>query len=583
MRTEGGITFLSAGDPHSEHVFLFLPTGEDVATVFWPLFDGWNPPFYAVAPDMPGGLMTDAIACSAQSMSMPAYRILETCSGAFDAEMRWLQGVAAALVGSSGKISFVAHGLGATRAQEYHRRGYSPPLGKLILLSQPTDALYSQMVAPVGGCGPFSPLGGGALPAGLTARSVYATTRATGVTWPVLSPAAIEAPYLAWVGSANFNVSAWEFPFLHQYACQRSRDYMRGDGGGALPPYPPTLILFAKHNDSLIAWRDGQAAAIPPCASADWCTFRQVHIPAQTPAEVRDGQVSMYGHWPHLDSPHGVRGEIEEWLAADDGGDVSGGSVVVPRFGVRPLEEDGMRSDCFETYPLSTVCAAPLPGRGYDTKRFLHRNDCGQKPSVIYTSAYTVAALQTPLGTLTHNTSVAPYWTNGWCAFNMQPICADAILNRDYLFFAKSMRSPRDDTYDFHYCRLNGWLTKQVRTSVHSFDAHTSWATAECAARDAELQRDGEGSLAASTLASAPISLADRHSANESLRSARRRGSATCAYGGGWGHLNGAACDSAYCAYTFGDLGGGDYCVYDDCKGWDPVLGMPLRDNITRA
>lgn len=37
-----------------------------------------------------------------------------------------------------------------------------------------------------------------------------------------------------------------------------------------------------------------------------------------------------------------------------------------------------------------------------------------------------------------------------------------------------------------------------------------------------------------------------------------------------------AACDMAYCAYSFCELPDGTMGTYGQCKGWDPVKGMPL-------
>ena len=42
----------------------------------------------------------------------------------------------------------------------------------------------------------------------------------------------------------------------------------------------------------------------------------------------------------------------------------------------------------------------------------------------------------------------------------------------------------------------------------------------------------------------------------------------TCAMGS-------AACDMAYCAYTYCVKGDG-FGTYHECEGWDPVNGMPI-------
>ena len=43
---------------------------------------------------------------------------------------------------------------------------------------------------------------------------------------------------------------------------------------------------------------------------------------------------------------------------------------------------------------------------------------------------------------------------------------------------------------------------------------------------------------------------------------------------------DGPAPDIGYCAYTFGDLDPqypGEFCMYEECDGWDPDLGQLVQ------
>ena len=325
--SKGGQTFLSAGNPDAADVFIFLPTAFDVASVFYKLFNGWTPNFYAVAPDMPGGYVEPPIECKSQSPTAPATSILDLCATSFEEKMRWVRTTAVKLVGRSGKINFVAHGFGGLTAQEYHRRGYQPPIGKLVLISSPSDYLWSSMGREACNHSILQ------APAGSSANSKAAIVYSTGGTWPNIGPPIVEEPYKAWVGSATFMASFWNLPFYRAYACSLSSgwrisshveevgtyfQHANTKNAVLLPPLPSTLMLFGQdaQNTSVLAWPSAQAVAQPACAAAPWCTFEQVPIPAFTAAEAIDGRDVLYGNWLHLDNPLAVRASIESWVDA---------------------------------------------------------------------------------------------------------------------------------------------------------------------------------------------------------------------------------------------------------------------------
>jgi len=207
--------------------------------------------------------------------------------------------------------------------------------------------------------------------------------------------------------------------------------------------------------------------------------------------------------------------------------------------------------------PPCMLCGTPLPER--TDRAYVQRTDCGN-----HSPAIDIHALTTPLITYSRPAADGKPATNAWCELNLQKICADSIFNRDFLYQAKTI--PDVPAYDFHYCKLNGWLDPQIVALQNDFDAMDAKAKEVC--NSPRYLRHGWNSTITLT------QMASKYTpgllrGHPTLSEAEFIGAWTCAMGS-------SGCDMAYCAYTFCDKGNGDFGKYQECEGWDPVKGMPV-------
>lgn len=209
-----------------------------------------------------------------------------------------------------------------------------------------------------------------------------------------------------------------------------------------------------------------------------------------------------------------------------------------------------------ETFPdmngkLCHLCGMPLPERS--DRNYVQRTDCGnhsvfEHPEVWYKPIFQFNKEDSP----------------AFCELNYQKVCADAIVNRDWLYMAKSIdiRKSYGTTYDPVYCKLNGWLSPALKAVQHDFDGMKLKAEEFCSSQDQQR-----------------IMNMTFMSADQNYWQGYNRGVPTpeealdvalwnCAMGT-------AACDMTYCAYTFCEMNG-TIGTYEECEGWDPIKGMPF-------
>jgi len=251
-----------------------------------------------------------------------------------------------------------------------------------------------------------------------------------------------------------------------------------------------------------------------------------------------------------------------------------------------------------------SLCGRPLPGRGYDGKAvysstitpgttihapdYILRDDCGNHTTYNVPPLRKLEVSLTPVTWFNQQPSQAafPGWTNAWCETNGQKVCVDAVTNRDYMFQPKTYDIPRGFTFDFYYCKYNGWLSAESRAIVtRGFDAMHNDTVGFCAERNREFP------LASITSVSMqeyylPGLLGPQH--RPTPEQARYLGAWTCAMGGADGESTGSGCDQAYCHYTYGELdpaagASKAFCMYEECEGWDQMTGMPVGDYATLA
>jgi len=205
------------------------------------------------------------------------------------------------------------------------------------------------------------------------------------------------------------------------------------------------------------------------------------------------------------------------------------------------------------------LCGTPLPET--TDRAYVQRTDCGN-----HSFAIDHSALTTPLITFSHPASDGKPATNAFCELNLQKICADSIFNRDFLYQAKTLPEGVLPEYDFHYCKLNGWLDPQIVALQNDFDAMDAKAKAIC--NEPRYLQYGWNSTLTVTQVFEQYSkgLARGYPTRSE---AEYVGAALCAMGS-------IGCDMAYCAYSFCDKGNGNFGQTRECEGFDPVKGMPI-------
>lgn len=248
-----------------------------------------------------------------------------------------------------------------------------------------------------------------------------------------------------------------------------------------------------------------------------------------------------------------------------------------------------------------TLCGPPLPGRGYDGKmtytstihangdnlptkpNFVLRDDCGSYAPANYLSDTRYADYIYPGG------NPYPGVTNAWCELAAQLSSADAFVNRDALYMAKTLDVPRGYAFDFWFCKNNGFLSLEARRAVgEGFEAALAYSASFCARKARETN---VGNVTTGLLRSLYDAVMASDGCRPNQRQADLLGAWACAMGGTGGltrpeYSDGAATDLGYCTYTYGDLSPthpGEFCMYDECDGWDPDLGMPITQFQTAS
>lgn len=211
---------------------------------------------------------------------------------------------------------------------------------------------------------------------------------------------------------------------------------------------------------------------------------------------------------------------------------------------------------------LCMLCNKPLPERS--NKQYTEfRTDCGKMSSAGGPNA---SILSMPAVKLTeaHEDGTE---RNGFCQLNFAKSCVDAVANKDYLYWAKSLdlKSPAtraNSKWDGRYCRLNGFLEPSLVALQHDFEGTRAKSRDLCKTKYAKYNIDN-------------ITFIDMMSAaryeDESaptLDEAELLAAWNCAMGD-------LGCDISLCAYSFCATESGTG-LYDECKGWHPVDGMPI-------
>lgn len=213
---------------------------------------------------------------------------------------------------------------------------------------------------------------------------------------------------------------------------------------------------------------------------------------------------------------------------------------------------------------LCMLCGKPLAER-VDREYTEFRNDCGAKSSP---TGPTREALSQPAEQfLQRAAGNEQSEKNGFCELNFAKSCADAIANRDYLYWAKSLnltdhRLKATAVWDGKYCQLNGFLSKDLKALQHDFEGMRDKARNLCLQKYSKHESDKLTFLDMMQHANYD------DEKGPSLVDAERLAAWNC----GMGDMG---CDMAMCAYSFCEKSDGTVGLYDECEGWHPIRGMP--------
>jgi len=210
---------------------------------------------------------------------------------------------------------------------------------------------------------------------------------------------------------------------------------------------------------------------------------------------------------------------------------------------------------------LCSLCGMPLPERTERSRRYVQRSDCGNQSLFEHPENQ-----QKPLVQFRRAASGRQPETFAFCELNLQKVCADTLYNKDVLYQAKSKDvrlEPVAQKYDPLYCDQNGWLTDDYRALQHDFEGMKVKADEFCSSR-----RQVWENMTMDDMSKVYGKGLER--GTPTPEEGQLVGSWTCAMGS-------ALCDIGYCVYTYCRKADGSFGFYDDCKGWDPVKGMPLQ------
>ncbi|CAE7713944.1 unnamed protein product [Symbiodinium pilosum] len=215
-------------------------------------------------------------------------------------------------------------------------------------------------------------------------------------------------------------------------------------------------------------------------------------------------------------------------------------------------------------------CGLP-PAERAPNNSYVQRTDCGNQTLFEHPDKALL-----PLSSFVREATEEHNETFGWCELNVAKGCADAIYNRDYMLFAKSIQIQplpiigyKTMSWDFHYCSQNGWLSPEVRALQHNFKGMTAKAKEHCNS-DHLVKLGSKGNMTY-------LDMVEHYLIDLPVIPGNTPSKENSHWVAAWAcGMGSAACDMAYCAYTYCKKEDGSFGLYDECPGWDPVKGMPV-------
>lgn len=212
------------------------------------------------------------------------------------------------------------------------------------------------------------------------------------------------------------------------------------------------------------------------------------------------------------------------------------------------------------------LCEKPLPER-VDREYNKFRTDCGEMSSSTGPNASILDMPAVQLAQINEKTKTIE--RNGFCQLNFAKSCADAVLNKDYLYWAKSVNlnaslARANAAWDGRYCKINGFLETSIVSLQHDFEKTQAKAQELCKTKYAkhDIQKLTFRHMAKAARYEDPTA--------PSVDEAELLAAWNCAMGD-------LGCDLALCAYSFCAKDGSTTGLYDECEGWHPIKGMPYK------
>ena len=193
---------------------------------------------------------------------------------------------------------------------------------------------------------------------------------------------------------------------------------------------------------------------------------------------------------------------------------------------------------------LCALCETPSEERA-PGNTFVQRSDCGNHSIFEHPDKAFL-----PLSSFRKEATEEQNETNAWCELNLEKGCADAVYNKDYLMFAKSVELSKVpifgysvNSFDQHYCYYNGWLEPEIRALQHDYEGMTAKGKELCKSEHlVQLGANGNMTLMDMMMHYLPY-LPGTPISNPNIGAANFLAAWTCAMGS-------SACDMTYCAWV---------------------------------
>jgi hypothetical protein len=216
------------------------------------------------------------------------------------------------------------------------------------------------------------------------------------------------------------------------------------------------------------------------------------------------------------------------------------------------------------------LCGRPLPERmAAGTTYTAFRTDCGSRSSPKGPKAEDLTAPAASLFKAEHS--------NGFCELNFAKSCADAIVNEDYMYWAKSMDMTEASMHDnaqweAGYCALNGFLKPEIVALQHNFSGMRAKADELCKTKYAVHGIENITFVDMMTWARRDGTHGQHAAGTPSKEAAEKLAAWNCAMGD-------LGCDMTLCAYSFCQKSENSFGLYGECGDWHPVTGMAVPSN----